>query len=147
MSSLDLTREEATAFLNTQEGIPAGIIAKNYEPKELNSEITRLLDSLGTALFVLPAEPLEAIETGGQKKVIFFPRVSLKVRIVQNINLDGDRINLRALRDEVMRVLQGWEPPVKGVAGGIFLAKKPQDKAEFPGQIVYDINFIFASHL
>lgn len=144
---LDQTRDDLAAVIAAAEVFPAGVVTLAVEPKELNSEIDQTLAKLGLAIFVLPPEPEECEEVGGAA-IIFFPRVLMKVRVIQNATLSDVPMNVRTARNEVMKLGQGMPLPHTGLPNSrLSLDGKPQEKAEFPGEIIYDVRFNFASHL
>lgn len=144
---LDITQADMAAVLSASEVFPVGVVVLAIEPKDINSRVNEALAKLGLAVFVMPPEPLECTDVGGET-IIFFPRVLMKVRVVQNVTLSMIPMTARAARNEVMKLGQGLPLPHTGVENNrLGLARKPQDKAEFPGEIIYDVNFEFASHL
>ena len=147
MTNLDLTRNEAAAELAATEAFPQGIVVLAIEPKAILSMIDEALSKLGVAVHVLPPEPLEALQVDEEHPIIFFPRVELRVRVIERVSLNEVPMHARELRDLVMSTLHGWRPSAPGVESPLLLAPKPQLKAEFPGQVIYDVIFHFASHL
>lgn len=146
-SSLDATREEVTAFLATLEKFPAGLVPIAFEEKDINSEIAKALSALNIALLVMPPEPKKALVVGGQQKIIFFPVVELRVRIIRNVVLNALPITARQVRDIIMTELQLFCPTTPGVASPLELAEYPQQKASFPGQEIIDVIFNYQSYL
>lgn len=145
-TSLSLTREEVTDFLNRQEEFPAGLVALSHTPKDLNSEIAKALDSLNIAVLVMAPRPLEALDVGGER-IVFFPKVALRVRVIQNVILNDLPVTGDETWQAVMTLLQGFRPQTPGVESPLGLAPRPLETAEFPGQAIFDVIFHYASHL
>jgi hypothetical protein len=144
MTSLDLTRNEAQEELRSSPAFPVGAVVIAADPKRILSMIDDALSKLELAIHVMPAEPLEALQSEGEK-IIFFPKVELRVRIIERPSINSVPMRARDARDAVMMVLQGFQPSTADQP--LSLAPKPVIKAEFPGQVIYDVVFHFASHL
>ena len=147
MTSLDQTRDEAAEKLSREGVFPAEAVVLSVEPKDILSKIDVALSSLGLALHVMPPEPLEAEQVDEEHPIIFFPKVELRVRVLERVAINEVPMKAREARDLVMLTLHGWKPSHPGVATALLLAPKPVVKAEFPGQVVMDVIFHFASHL
>lgn len=146
-STLDRVRDEVTEILASAEEFPSGAVAIGSNPGEMIGRIDEALAKLGRALVVLPPEPVEAEDTN-DTGVVFFPKVELRTRVFCNLTLtDPNGMQGRAMRDAVMRLLQGRTLSTPGVESPLWLARRPQEKTEFQKQTVYDVIFNFASHL
>lgn len=144
MTCLELTRDEVAAELAASPLFPSGVVVIGVEPKSIIAKIDEALSTLGLAIHVLPPEPMQALETEGEP-IIFFPVVELRVRVLERFELNSMPMRSRGARDAVMVLLQGFEPSTADKP--LSLAPRPQAKAEYPGQVIYDVIFHFASHL
>ena len=106
-TNFDKIQKDVAEKLRDSGVFPEGLVIADYDHRVLEGKVDFALDKLGLAIFVIEPEEQEAEQFGGEA-YIFFPKVRLAVKIVENVFFNERPFTAMQASRMVYQVLQGY---------------------------------------
>jgi len=144
MSTLLTIQKTIADALRAHPGFPAKLDILARREKEIVSDIDAALAKLGICLYVMPPMPKRATRT--YNGIIFFESTELRIRVIEQPQINGLQFDAWDALEQVIIALQGINP------GGIFAAplglmQHPVENVEDKTTRIFDVLFDAAFQL
>ena len=145
-TNFDMIQNDVAAKLRDSGVFPEDMVIAEYDHRTIEGKIAFSMGKLGLAVFVVEPEELEAESFGGEP-IIFFPKVRLAVKVVENALFNKRPFTAMQASRMVYQVLQGYVCKWTRFPGahpqGLELARTPGASRVSGGAFEREVHFTF----